>query len=179
VGEKGTLLQQLSGGDRRSIGAAKEAAQQVLQKPELLAELFEGMTSADPVLRMRCADVAEKVTAHHPEWLAPYKKILLGELSHSEQQEVRWHVAPMLIRLPLSKREEGEVLHILLDYTQDKSSIVKTMAMQAMADLGLGSDQAELRQKVVHHIEDLTAVGTPAMRARGKKLLAKLAKYDP
>lgn len=85
----------------------------------------------------------------------------------------------MLIRLPLSKREEGEVLHILLDYTQDKSSIVKTMAMQAMADLGLGSDQAELRQKVVHHIEDLTAVGTPAMRARGKKLLAKLAKYYP
>lgn len=61
----------------------------------------------DSLIRMRCADAAEKVTAIHPEYLIPYKKLLLETLSGIEQPEVRWHVAPMLARLPLSEAEQG------------------------------------------------------------------------
>jgi len=70
-----------------------------------------------------------------PELLVPYKKKLLQQFSKLEQQEVRWHVAPMLARLPLSGTEETAVLDILLSYTNDRSAIVKTMAMQALADI--------------------------------------------
>lgn len=167
------LLQSLSGGDRRSIGRANQAAAVVLGRPELLRVLFQGLESADPVLRMRCADALEKATVKRPELLLRHKRKLLKKLSQIEQQEVRWHVAPMLARLPLSGTEERSVVGILLGYTNDRSSIVKTMAMQALADLALRSPR--LMSEVRRHIEELTAVGTPAMKARGRKLLAKLA----
>lgn len=167
------LLQSLTGGDRRSIGAACTVAARVLDRPELLGVLFEGLRTADPVLRMRCADALEKVTARSPQLLAPYKESLLGELSQDPQQEVRWHVAPMLARLPLSGAEEEQAVGLLLGYTQDRSSIVKTMAMQALADIALRSRHR--LPDVRRHIEELCATGTPAMKARGRKLMRALA----
>lgn len=167
------LLRSLAGGDRRSIGASNRVVAQVLARPELISLLFQGMASPDPVLRMRCADVAEKVTAQRHELLAPYKKLLVGKLARIEQQEVRWHVAPMLSRLPLSKAEEDKVLSILVGYTGDRSSIVKTLAMQALADMAERSPR--LAPQVKQHLQELTLIGTPAMKARGRKLLAWFA----
>ncbi|MDR0781241.1 MAG: hypothetical protein LBF16_11195, partial [Pseudomonadales bacterium] len=161
------LLQSLSGGDRRSIGEANRVVSLVLEQPELMKVLFYGIEDANPVLRMRCADVIEKVTVHRPEWLVPYKKKLLQELSTTAQQEIRWHVAPMLARLPLSHKEEASVLNILLGYTNDRSSIVKTMAMQALADMACRSPA--LLPEVKQHMEELVVIGTPAMKARGRK----------
>jgi len=167
------VLQRLSGGDRRSIGESNRVADMARAQPELITVLIEGLESADPVLRMRCADVMEKATADRPESLAPYKKKLL-ELSRIEQHEVRWHVAPMLVRLPLSETEEVFVMNTLLAWTNDASSIVKTMAMQALADLALRNRKR--LPEIERHIKELTAIGTPAMSARGRKLLAKLGK---
>jgi hypothetical protein len=168
------LLQSLSGGNRRSIGQSSRVASIVLETPELIDVLFQGLESADPVLRMRCADAIEKVTAKRPELLAPYKERLLHEFSRIEQQEVRWHVAPMLARLSLSRKEETAVLNVLLGYTNNRSSIVKTMAMQALTDIAIHS--VHLLPEVKQHIEELMVIGTPAMKARGRKLLAALAR---
>lgn len=102
------------------------------------------------------------------------KKRLIDKYSRIEQKEVRWHVAPMLVRLPLTHREEKRVLDLLLSYTGDSSSIVKTMAMQAMFELCLHN--RELQPVVTRHIKTLTETGTAAMKARGRALLARLAK---
>lgn len=168
------LLQSLSGGDRRSVGESNRAVLAVLENPELIGVLFQGVETTDPVLRMRCADVIEKVTANRPELLAPFKKKILNRLSKVEQQEVRWHVAPMLARLPLTEAEEATVVSLLLGYTNDRSSIVKTMSMQALADVALRSHR--LLPEIKQHIEELSIIGTPAMKARSKKLLKSLAK---
>lgn len=167
------LLQSLSGGDRRSVGESNRAVSAVLENHELIDVLFEGLETSDPVLRMRCADAIEKVTAKLPVLLVPYKERLLQRLSKIEQQEVRWHVAPMLARLPLTEREEKAVVSLLLSYINDRSSIVKTMAMQALTDIALRSRRrmSEIKQ----HIEELSVIGTPAMKARSKKLLVSLS----
>lgn len=86
--------------------------------------------------------------------------------------EVRWHVAAMLARLPLTATEQKRVLEILLSYTTDRSSIVKTIAMQGLADLARRNEK--LKPLVRRHIEELCINGTPAMRARGKHLLSEL-----
>ncbi len=171
------LLQSLSGGDRRSIGESNRVVCLVLEQPELMKVLFQGIESADPLLRMRCADAIEKITRNRPEWLFPYKRKLLQELSKIEQQEVRWHVAPLLARLPLAREEECSVLNILLGYTNDRSGIVKTMAMQALADMAHRNPR--LLPDVKARIEALVAIGAPAMKARGKKLLGRLEKESP
>ncbi len=167
------LLSSLSGGDRRSIGESNRAVSAVLESPELISVLFQGVETDDPVLRMRCTDAIEKVTTTHPELLVPFKNAILNRLSKIEQHEVRWHIAPSLTRLTLTEAEETTVLNLLLSYTNDRSSIVKTMAMQALTDIALRSPR--LLPEIKQHIKELSAIGTPAMKARSKKLLKALA----
>jgi hypothetical protein len=80
----------------------------------------------------------------------------------------------MLARLPLSSTEESAVVAVLLRYANDRSSIVKTMAMQALADIAIRSPRR--LPEITRHIEELSIIGTPAMKARGRKLLRLLQK---
>ena len=54
----------------------------------------------------------------------------------------------------------------------DKSCIVRTFSMQALADIA--AQDAALRPSIIKQLEKLARTGTPAMQARGHKLLAKL-----
>jgi hypothetical protein len=123
---------------------------------------------------MRSADAIEKVTAKRADLLQPYKATLIHKVAAVKQQEVRWHVAQMLPRLCLDPGEEKTALSILMDYLEDASSIVKTSSMQALADLALRN--FDLRPRVIPLLEHLTRVGSPAMRSRGRRLLAQLMK---
>ena len=72
------ILEKLKGGDRRSIGRVEEVVQDVLSDPSLFRALFKGLSSGDPVIRMRSADAVEKITATHPDYLQPYKAEIMG-----------------------------------------------------------------------------------------------------
>ncbi len=61
---------------------------------------------------------------------------------------------------------------MLLGYLDDDSSIERTIAMQALADLATQDDV--VRRRVTPILERLTETGTAAMRSRGRKLLAQL-----
>lgn len=174
--KKENILKILSGGDRRSIGRAEEVAGEVLANPLLFKELVRGMASDDPIIRMRAADAAEKVTVHNPALLEPHKKKILNIIARIDQQEVRWHVAQMISRIPWNAVERKKVAALLNVYLSDKSSIVRTFAMQALADIAL--QDSRLRASIVRKIEELTASGTPAMKSRGRKLLPVLKKKD-
>jgi hypothetical protein len=170
---KPSILRKLGGGDRRSIGRSSEVVTEVLANPALFGSLFAGLFADDPVVRARAADAVEKISVIHPEYLRPYKSKLIGQLARGDQKEVRWHIAQMLPRLQWTQREERQVWEILKIYLQDTSSIVKTFAMQALADLA--QQRPALRPAVLRQLQNLTASGTPAMRARGRKLLADVA----
>ncbi|HRK38978.1 MAG TPA: hypothetical protein PK347_11365 [Burkholderiaceae bacterium] len=167
------LLPLLAGGDRRSIGQANRVATIALEQPGAMAVLMQGMAGDDPVISMRCADAAEKASAVQPSLLNAHKALLLGPLATKTQPEVRWHVAPMLTRLMLSANEVEQVLGILLEFTRDASRIVQTTAMQALADLAAAHPHLETRARL--HIAAMMDKGSPAVRARGRKLLATLS----
>ena len=168
------ILKTLSGGDRRSIGKAEQVVEYVLDDASRLALLIEGLSHEDDVVRMRCADVAEKVSNKHPEWLHPFKQQLIDIASRSDQQEVRWHLAQIFPRLDLSKSEKQVAIAILFDYLEDKSRIVKTFSMTALAAFAL--DDVGLRKTLIPVLEKNIATGSPAMKSRGRKLLARLGK---
>lgn len=167
-----SILRKLEGGDRRSIGRVSEVVAEALSNPALFDVLFEGILNEDPILRMRCADAVEKITAKHPEYLRHYKDRLIGEVAQINQQEVRWHVAQMFSRLELNGDDRKAVLEILLGYLRDESKIVKTFSMQALADLAEGD--VSLWPQVIDLLEELARTGSPAMKSRGRKLLGKL-----
>jgi HEAT repeat protein len=166
------ILKKLKGGDRRSIGRSEEAVAEISKTPELFGELFTGLFDGDPVIRMRAADAVEKSTRQRPDLLRPWKRALLEQVSLLQEKEVRWHVAQLIPRLSLTAQEQERAVRILLGYLDDGSSIVKTLSMQALADLS--RHDARLRAQVQPLIERLTRTGTPAMRSRGRKLLKQL-----
>jgi hypothetical protein len=102
---------------------------------------------------------------------------LIHQVAKIEQQEVRWHIAQLFGRLTLAPHERELVLQVLSEYLTDRSKIVKTCAMQALADLA--EQDAALRPAILSQLEVLTATGSPAMQSRGRKLLAKLKQHTP
>jgi len=166
-----TLVALLKGGNRRSIGLSNDAAKLVLRHPRHFCELIECLWSENPVLRMRAADAAEKVSARKPRLLDRYKVQLLGLLAETEQIDLRWHLALMVPRLRLTAPERQRATAALLRYLKDRSSIVKTFALQGLADLA--RNDANLRGKVKYLLEEATQSGTPAMRARARMLLKR------
>ena len=105
---------------------------------QLFPKLVLSLWSKDPLIRMGAADAAEKVTRKNPELLAPYRKELLGLLGETKEQELRWHLAVMVPRLALNSNERQLAISFLNSYMQDRSSIVKTFALQSLAGLGPG-----------------------------------------
>jgi len=127
-------------------------------------------------VRMRAADAAEKVTRENPELLRPFKRELLGLMAEATQQEVRWHLAAMVPRLPLEVEERRLAMSLLNGYLEDRSSIVRTFALQGLADLA--QDDPGIRSSVIELLREATRRGTAAMKARSRKLLVRLERAD-
>ena len=109
--------------------------------------------------------------------LQPYKQEVLGLAREAVQQELRWHLALMLPRLKMSASERRRAYDSLRVYLEDRGSIVRTHAMQGLADLA--RQDAALRADVAETIRELTRSGTAAMKARGRKLLRELTFSQP
>lgn len=165
------LIALLDGGDLRSIGRADEAAEWVTRQPELFEDLVEACGSESRLVRMRAADAIEKLTRSAPELLRPYKRQFVRMLNDAETPEFRWHMAAIIPRLSLNPRERQRVVAVLKSYLLDKSSIVKTFAVHALADLAAA--HPELRPDVITILREAARVGTPAMQARSRKLLKR------
>ena len=163
------IIELLRGGDRRSIGRSDQVARIVASRPRLFAKLIAALWSDDLLVRMRAADAAEKVTRTSPQLLGPYKKHLLGLMKEASEQELRWHLAAMIPRLLLTPQERNEAAATLFRYLDDRSSIVKTSALQGLADLT--GQSARMRPALIEILRQAARSGTPAMRARSRKLL--------
>ena len=169
---RSSILELLAGGDRRSIGRADKVAAIVSKNPARFPGLIDGFWSEDPLVRMRAADAAEKASRKNPGLLAPHKAELLGLMAETGQQELRWHLAVMVPRLVLNAKERQRAAAFLKDYLDDRSSIVKTFALQGLADLG--QQDPDMRVPVIDLLHRAECSGTPAMKARSRKLLAQL-----
>jgi len=167
-----SILTLLEGGDRRTIGRSNEVAAMVSENPRLFPRLIAGMWSEDRLVRMRAADATEKVTRENRELLRPYKKELLGLMAEAQEQELRWHLAVMIPRLPLAARERQLAATLLNRYLEDRSSIVKTLALQGLVDLAQAGPG--IRAEVLETLREAARNGTAAMKARSRKLLLRL-----
>jgi hypothetical protein len=82
----------------------------------------------------------------------------------------------MVPRLALNTRETQSTITSLRGYLEDRSSIVKTFAFQGMADLA--EDVPSIRPTVLGILSEAARNGTPAMKARSRKLLPRLERVQ-
>lgn len=171
------IVRKLKEGDLRQKGKSEEVVADVLKKPQLFRQVLAGIVDTEPGVRMRASDAVEKITRLRPELLQPYKKDFLDVFTTIDQKEVRWHLAQILPRLELAKKERQRVFNLLVSFLDDDSRIVKTFAMQGLADIA-EMDRSYL-PRVVKIVERLMTSGIPAIQSRGKKLLSQLAEAQP
>lgn len=168
----GDILAMLKGGNRRSIGRANKVAAQVLGDPAQIETLIIGMQDEDPIVRMRAADAAEKVCQKAPDLFQPFKAKLLALALAARQHELRWHLALILPRLDLAPEEIDIAAAVMFDYVGDKSRIVTVCAADALAQFA--ERLPGLHERVRALVVRLVATGSPAVRSRARKLLARL-----
>jgi hypothetical protein len=82
----------------------------------------------------------------------------------------------MVPRLALNATERQQAAAFLNTYLEDRSSIVRTFALQGLADLA--EEDAGMRARVVEILREAARGGTPAMRARSRKLLVRLERVE-
>lgn len=119
---------------------------------------------------MRAADTPEKISLQRASLLQPFIPGLLGLADETLQPEVRWHLSLMLPRLQLNRPQRQRVFARLREYLGDRSSIVKTTALQGL--LTLAGENRDLVQEAQGYLEHALRAGTPAMKARARKLLS-------
>ena len=171
-----SIVERLAGGDRRSLGAAEAVASEVLRHNERFSELFDAMAHDDAVVRMRASDAVEKLTRARPDLLVPFRKRLIDEIGEIDQHEVRWHVAQMLARIRLDAKDRSRAIALLERYLKDDSAIVVASAMSAIGDFCL--EDHHLRRRMTPVLERLMNSGSPALQARGKKVLSRFASLE-
>jgi hypothetical protein len=144
----------------------------VLADPRQFRVVFDAMLVPDPVVRTRAADAVEKITLRRPDLLRGLEGRVLTEVAATGQPEVRWHVAQLVPRLALAPPQRARAITILRGFLDDDSRIVRTCDMQALADLAEHDEQ--MRGWVLPLLAELARTGTPAMRSRGRKIVARL-----
>jgi len=166
------ILDKLRGGDLRSIGRSNEVAGDIEKNVSLFETVFRGLYDSDPIVRMRSADVIEKVTQNKPELLSNHTSEVISILTTAKQQEVCWHMAQIAPRLAYSPNEENEIIKALKRYLTHKSKIVRVSAMESLANIA--ERNRSILNEVMEIIKMQEATGSPAIQVRGRKLLKRL-----
>ena len=161
-----------TGRHRLSRGRAPEVAELVREHPRLAPQLLEYLWDENAGVSNRAADAMERLTVHAPRLFDNSKAELLGLLAESTQNKLRWNLALIVPRLRLSVPECRRAADLLKTWLEDPSSIVKTLALQGLADLTW--QDPSLLPEVLDLLRILGCSGTPAMRARSRHLLRKL-----
>lgn len=166
------LLLSLHGGKRWSTDRAQLAAETVLRQPDLFGALFNGLALDEPLARMRAAYALSKVASARPDLLQPYKEQFLDRLLDPDNSHLaRACMLQALRTLTLDKEDIELLVDTLKDFLFSESSIVKTFSLQLLADFA--AEDEGLRNDVLPLLWTARERGTPAMRARARKLLKR------
>ncbi len=159
----------LESGDLRSIAKVNELVAMIRTQTDFDA-LMVYLFSEDRLLVMRAADAVEKITVRHPEFLKAHKQQLLKLCRQAEHIELKWHLALLLPRLPLTKKELNFVWELLSEWVLDKkeSRIVRVNALQGLGDVL--PECSEKKPDFMQIIAELKKEYIPSLNARIRKL---------
>lgn len=149
------VLAKLSGGDLRSEGQAAEVAGEIIDHPDLLVDLAQGLRSDDKLIRARTCMAIEVVSRDHPALLETIVPQLVELASRETVPQARWHLAEVFGKVALSGEDPERVVPILLGHLTDRSKIVRCCAVQTLGVLGARSSR---KGEIIEGISTLTGV---------------------
>ena len=131
--------------------------------------LVRQLRDGDKAVVERAARTLKKISERDAGPLYAWRKTLLKEAFRAVDVRVQWNLSIVLGRLPLKGADKGLAVELMFERLRDASGLNRTMAMQALMDLSEGDER--LRARVLPIVRESLEGGTPAMRARARKLL--------
>jgi len=158
------------------MGRGPEAASEVMVEAafgaggvKVRAELVGLLGDRDKGVVERAARTLKKIAERDRGALYAWRKALLTEAFRAVDVRVQWNLSIVLGRLPLKGADKALAVELMFERLGDGSGLNRTMAMQALMDLSEGD--VGLRARVLPIVREALGGGTPAMRARARKLL--------
>lgn len=164
----------LKGGDLRSIGKANFVAAQV-NNQQAFDELFSELYNTDRKIVMRAADAIEKITASNSKYLQHHKGNILSLFKKANDIELKWHLALLVSRLNLTKKEVSNVWNILTTWATDKeeSKIVRVNSLQGLFNILQNNEEltnGELIKDFNRTLKEVQRENIPSINARIRRL---------
>ena len=97
------IADMLKGGDLRSVGQANKVIS-LIDDQESFDKLFQQLFNADRKIVMRAADAIEKITLKNAGFLKHHKASILKLMETAKHIELKWHLALIVSRLQLTKK---------------------------------------------------------------------------
>jgi hypothetical protein len=136
------------------------------------AELVARLRDTDKAAVERAARTLKKISEADGAALFGWRKALLDEAYRATDVRVQWNLTLVLGRLPLRGRDKALVVDLMFERLRDRSGLNRTFALQALMDLS--ANDPALRKRMRPIVEEFIESGTPAMKARARKLLPLL-----
>ena len=105
--------------------------------------------------------------------LYAHRKALLEAAFSAADVRVQWNLTIVLGRLPLRGRDKELGVDLMYERLREASGLNRTFAMQALMDLS--EDDPALRKRALPIVHEALASGTPALKARARRLLKQVS----
>lgn len=161
------LLEWLKGGDLRSDGLSREVVRLVRKHPELIADLIQGLSVEEDVIRGRAADAIEHLAREIPQEVQAYQRVISRAANEDPTPMVRWHMAMVVGHLALDWDDPERANGLLLALLEDKSIFVVTWAIVSLCIYARLFPA--LRANTLKHIARHTSSPSVAIRSKVKK----------
>jgi len=136
---------------------------------KVCGELVGLLRDGDKRVVERAARTLKKIVERDRGALFAWRKALLKEAFRAVDVRVQWNLSIVLGKLPLEGADKALAVELMFERLRDGSGLNRTMAMQALMDLSEGDEG--LRARVMPIVRESLEGGTPALRARTRKLL--------
>ena len=138
-------------------------------QPAAIEEVLKRLMAPKAATAIRAARDLRWITEQDPASLYGIRKTVLREAMRTSEVRVHWNLIIVLGRLPLRRDDKALVVDWFFERLADDSGLVRTMALQALFDLS--ASDPRLRSRVEPFAQRFVEDGTPAMRARARRLL--------
>jgi HEAT repeat protein len=167
-----TVLQYLTGGDLRSDGNANEVASLILDNPNLINDLLDGLDEPRDVVRARTADALEKVSRDKPEYLLKKLSQFMRMAKSDPVPMVRWHAAMVLTNLLALEQNVDKIGATMMALLADPNAFVKSWAITGLCILG--RKYPNKRKRILAGLSELRRDASIAVRHRAAKAISLL-----
>jgi len=166
------LLGKLSGGHLRSDGRANEVAQEVSQNPQLLEQLFDGLSEPNDVIRGRTAHALERVSRTNQDAFRGLVPRLVNLSVRDRIPMVRCHLAMIFGNTVFAVKDIEPVVSVLFRLLTDDSVFVRSWAISSLCIIG--KRDKPRRREIIDAIRALRDDKSVAIRVRAAKALRVL-----